>query len=428
MLENEKRFIRKNKEFIKPLVRDPSEVDRVAEWGSQPSTEEVRALLERFETKVLLYKNEHAVPGSMRVLLEASQRTNFSIVHPLLESLAKDPRYQGMTLLTDNIAGSYFEKNDPELAPVRSEGEPVMADIPAGPYESALVIDDTENSPASMLLASAKSVFDAKRLYYFSLALFVPQERLSLDVVDAILTTDAFTAELTRSVLGKNSKNLIEIGSPLIEGLHPEEGDGLRTKARAALGISPEARVIFHSSVQDWAFNDYGGDARTTESAYEQTLAAIREAAMDDPSQEFAFLLRIHPSMKNTYQFPAPPADLPPNLHFVSGDSVTYDEAIYASDLICCNPFSTEIITAAYRGRRALVYAYEGDHEFGSVLEHIYGKEGVRMLRGNTRAPLVTSTPELTKRIRAYEPIAPIPKPEGSSVERIKEILLKSKP
>src|SRR4029077_3989452 len=109
----------------------------------------------------------------------------------------------------------------------------------------------------------AKSVFDSKKLYFFSIGLFDDivrrmadrSEDNRMDAVDGIFTADEFTKELMCKALAIPEEKVIVTGSPLLERVADrEEGARLREAGRSALGIAPGAVVAFHSSIVPSAF------------------------------------------------------------------------------------------------------------------------------------------------------------------------------
>lgn len=408
------RFIRKHEAEIAPLLN-------VGQDLSKGNTDRI---LETYETKVFVYKSPEERPDAQRVLLEASQPANYAIVKSLLQALVNDARCSGATLLTDNVAGKRFD-TDASLRLQRKQNDHfVMADVPPGPYVSALAIDEPVNSATPFVLESAKSAFEAGRVYFWSLQLFDPRWKDSLGNADAILTTNDFTAALTRAVIGDPQKEIVQVGSPLIDAIDQDKEPLLRTEGRRTLGIPETATVVFHSSIVPGTFAMWGESPALNDTTFLQTIEGTIRAAQGNPDKEFVLLIRIHPRMKNVYQFP-PAGDLPRNVRIVDGDSASYDEVVYASDVLCCNPLSTEVILAPYRGRRAIVLAYSGKGQLGEIIEGMYGKEAKAFLENNAHAAYVDSPNALSRIIASsFGKIAPIPGPGRSSTDTVKEILL----
>ncbi len=427
-------FIKRNANTIKPISSD-LEVVRNIENDSEVSPAQVDQVLEEFETKVMEYNRADPSVDSKKILLEASQPANFNIIHPLISLLEEDDACGGITLITDNVSGKRFEGEEGKLLgleSIRNEGEPVLADIPRGPYESALVLDEPINSPNNTLLFGSKSIFDAKKLYFFSIGLFDDiVRRISdqsdenhMDSVDAILTADIFTKELMCKSLGIPEEKVLVTGSPLIDQIDLEQGEILREKGRETLHIPSSAVVAFHSSIIASAFEKVGGASDINQQTYERVLEGVIAGAEANPEQEYVLLLRTHPRMKATDPFPLPPHNLPSNLRIVLGDDISYEENIYASDILLCNILSTETLLARYRGKTAAVFNYEGEGQFAQVIDKLYGQEGIRVIEESARATLVDSSESLSVLLTEYQPQLPIQKPAGDSLGNIKKILL----
>lgn len=424
-------FIKEHAKDIAPTATDESAITDIEE-GRPVSEERVDALLERYETKVLIYERPDAVAGASRVLLEASQPANYKAGAPLIEDLIRDSRCAGITLLTDNTAGKQFEESATSLHPIRSKGEPVMADIPAGPYDAALVFDEPENTPQSVLLYGAKSVFGAKKLYFFvggiagetTQRILSPDADQKMDTVDAIFVDDQLSKQFLCEKAHIPEEKVIITSSPLIESLEPEKAELLRATGREKLHLSDTALVVLYAGIPSADFKESGGSEDLNVRTYTETLEGVQSAARHDPSREYVLVVRTHPRARNVESLPPPP-ELPTNMHVVSGDDISYDETIYSADVLCFNPLSSEVTLSAYRGRTLAIFAYEGNQQFGELCERIYGKEGMRIIQDGGRA-LFAKSPESLAVILEGHTVSPEPlaKPAGSSRETIKEILL----
>lgn len=438
---NRNEFIQQHKPELLPLVEDGI-AERIREDRTL-SRGDFTDALERFETKVLTYERSAPAEGARRFLFEAAQGANYSILAPLLKSLQQEERCAGITLLTDNVAAKHFEAFGGFHA-VRSEGKPVMSDIPSGPYDTAFVMDEPSNSPDSLILHGAKSVFDAKKLYFYSVALFGDTLRriaetpgalkrplrdgtdtqFAMDSVDGIFTADDFTKDLLCGVLNIPVEKVVVVGSPLLDSLDASQSETLRAAGRGKLGIPDTARVVYHSSIVALSFAPFGGAKNINQTTYERTLEGVLAAARADPSTEYVFLLRTHPRTREVDPLPPPPTELPDNLKIVNGDSVSYDEAVYASDILCNNILSTETLIAPYRSRQSLVFAYPGEGQFGALVERMYGTKGMDIIRESGRATFVDSPESLATALVGHVPHTPIPKPAVRSTVRLREILL----
>ena len=225
--------------------------------------------------------------------------------------------------------------------------------------------------------------------------------------------------------MGEDGPEILPIGSPLIDAVDPEAGNLLGIEARQTLGITPSARVLFYSSVVPSAFTSGGVDTTINDSTFAATLNGMRLAAERNPSQDFVLLLRMHPRMKGVYAFPNP-TDLPTNLKLIGADHLSYDETVYAADIIACNPLSTEVIVAPYRGRGSVVLAYEGEKQFGEAIEGLYGSGSGAFLSDECGLSLVRSEDMLATAVETYTPVAAKPKPTQKSLTQLSATLLTS--
>ena len=428
------KFIKEHAKDIRPTATDESTVKDIedVEKGRPVYENRIDALLERYETKILTYERRDVAVGTSKILLEASQPANYSVAAPLVEDLMQDPRCVGITLLTDNVAGQQFEQSGAQLHLVREEKRPVMADIPAGPYDVALIFDEPQNTPQPVLLYGAKSVYGAKKLYFFAGGLggeetqriLGPNADSKMDTIDGIFVDDELSKQLLCEIAHVPKEKVIVTGSPLIESLEPEKAKELRSIGREKLKISDSASVVFYAGVVTADFKVSGGGDDLNLHTYIETLEGVRIAAHHDPSREYVLAVRSHPRARDIETLPIP-SELPANVRIVSGEGISYDEVVYAADVMCQNPLSSEVVLASYRGRTLAVFAYEGEHQFGQLCERIYGKEGIRIIRDSGRAVFAESSQGLASILEQHtESPQPIPKPLGSAREKIKEILL----
>lgn len=431
-MESEKyQFIKKYEGEIRPIAEN-QEVLNDIDAHAPVSNEQITALLEQYETKVFVYESPQVSEGAGRLLLEASQPANFKVVHPLVEALKNDERCAGFTLLTDGVSGKQFvEEGDPSLELTQSSERPVIADIPNLHYRSALVLDDGVNSPASILLHGAKSVFGAEKLCYLSLGLFGHMERKifgpsrsqNLDEIDIIFSADEFSKKMLCDVLGVPQEKVVVTGTPLLENLRVEEADELRKRGREVLGISDTTTVLSYMGFPSADFRTVGGAEHLNTRTFEQTLEGALSAATSEPEREFVIIARTHPRARNVEPSLMPTRDLPSNLKVLDGDSLQYEEAVYASDIICCNVLSTESLLARYRGREVAVFSFSGEGQTGELLRKDYGKKGEDILRESDRVILVDSSEKLSDTLRGFTQREALPV-VGGSLRRMQDILL----
>lgn len=425
-------FIRSHQAEIAPIADDQKGLRKIGQ-GRPVDPERIQSLLEQYETKVISYERTDANPSSSRILLEASQRANFPVVGSLFESLRKDERCGGMTLLTDSIAGKAFlAERDSELnlAPIASN-HPVIADIPEGPYGSALVIDDAPNSPQTLFLHSAKSVFGAKKLYYLSLGLFGPVRNIigsekkfkNTDELDAVLVADELVKRELCDGLQVPEEKVIVTGSPLLDRIAGENASELRDAGRQRLGIAENTLAVAYVGFPSSALKvSQGGNPRINALTFEQTLAGVKMAALAEPGKQFAMVFRTHPASRNVEPPLSAGDSLPPNLYVVNGDGALFEEVVYAADIISCTLDSTESLLARYRGREAVIFAYQGVGQTGDILKRAYTSSELSVLKDSGRMTFVDSPEALSMTVRQYQARPALSYVPGS-VNRIKDIL-----
>lgn len=423
-------FIKERAKDIKPTATDISAITEV-EKGRSVNEDRINAVLERYETKVLTYERPNAPVGAGKILLEASQPANYSVAARLINELMQDSRCAGITLLTDSASGQEFEKSSTPLRPVRSKDEPVMADIPIGPYDVALVFDEPENTPQSVLLYSAKSVFGAKKLYFFlgglagekTQRILAPDASPKMDTIDAIFVEDQLSKQLLCEMLHIPEKKIIITDSALIESLEPEKAESFRTVGREKLSVPDSAFVVLYAGFPSADLLPSGGSEDLNLHTYAETVEGVRIAARNDPSREYVLITRTHPRARNVEPSLLAPSDLPANMRVMDGDGVSYDEDIYAADVICCNPFSSEVLLAAYRGRSVVVTAYGGDRQLGELCERAYGRNTMDFVNKSGRAAFAESSQGLASVLEQHiESPSPLPKPSKSL--QMRKILL----
>lgn len=431
-MENEKyAFVREHEKEIRPITDDQETLNAI-DQGALVSPEALQLVLERYETKIFSYGRKDARPDAKRLLLEAAQPANFNIVNPLLESLEHDERCSGVTLLTDNVSGKKFmEKHDPDLQTVPTSERPIIGDIPEGPYRAVLVLDEAENTPASVLLYGAKSVFGAEKLCYLSLGLFGhvekrifgPERSTEMEDIDIIFSADEFSKQMLCGALGVPEEKVVVTGTPLLEGLRVEEANMLREKGRAALGVAEGTLTLAYAGFPSIDFQSVGGDPKLNPLTFEQTLTGVMRAAEAEPEKNFALVVRTHPRARNVEPSLIPTQTLPENLAVVDGNGITYEEFVYAADIIGCNVLSTESLLARYRGREAAIFAFSGKGQLGELLTENFGEKGEQIIKASDRMTLIDSPEKLSEMIARYQPREAIPVHPGS-LERIKEIML----
>lgn len=429
MSKEEFSFIQRHSKEIKPIVDDQSAVDEILE-GDDVGASRVKELLEQFETRVFRYENQSADSESRRILFEASQPANFSIVEPLTRELTQDSRCRSITILADSSAGKKLGESDLPLEPIHSEA-PVLSDIPSG-YDTALVLEEPGNSPAPMLLYSAKSVFGAKRLCVMSVGLSGYMARRAfaepsqgfgqMDDVDLVFAADNLAKQFLSEQGNIPQEKITVTSSPLIDSIDQGNIDTLRAAGREKLRISNDARAALYMGFASDDLKYIGGQDGLNFRTYLEVLAGMEKAARSDPGNEYMLIVRTHPRARNVETLPES-TELPENLRIVNGDSLEPDEALYASDIVACNPQSTEVLLGAYRGRAPAVFAFS-DNEFGQICQRAFGDSGLQIISESKRARFVKSSDDFAELVKNWQPISPLPKPRQKSLEKIKEILL----
>lgn len=438
--EDARKFIKEHESEVDPLLdAEGKKVLDHTETASSASeiSSDIDTLLEKFETKIFVYENNEADPRAQRVLVEASQPATFKIVNALIGvgALQGDKRCREITLLTDNIAGKYFsdqEHSYSERGLVRTGSGSILRDIP-GPFDVALAMEDTENSPVSLLLYGAKSVFQAKR-FYFMLPGFVGEstkmrftadEIKNADELDGLIVGDDLAKRLVATTLHVPIEKIIVAGSPLLDGLDPEKGLVHRQAGREKAGIPLNAAVALFLGDRSQDYRAFGGDPDLNVKTFVRTLEGMTEAAHLHPDKQFALIVRPHPRAVDE-QLLSLVGETPPNLAIVQNGALSFDEATYASDIICCNITSTETFLARYRGRTAGISMYQEKGLGGEIAHKIYNQTGLDMLRETKGISFISSAHDLAQQISDIDPTHPETPPVFSrnSTKKVVDVIL----
>ncbi len=432
------KFLRDHDSEVRPLLEAPErkKLDCVEEAPhSSESAPYVKELLEKFETKIFSFKNENAAPGAKRILVEASFTAAFKVMSALIEKMRGDSSVSEIVLLTDNLAGKYFSEQKESHSPreiIRGDGTSMLEDVlRMGPFDVAFAMEDALNSPVSILLYGAKSVFGTKRLYYFlpgfigetTKIYFASVERKNADEIDTIIVGDELAGRLASAALNFPLEKIVVAGSPLLDALAEDGGEHKRGEGRRKAGIPESANVVLFLGDKSEDYRALGGDPDANIKTFQETLRAVIEAAQKQPEKDFACIIRPHPKAPDEHLLSFV-KDVPQNLKFFDGSGISYDEAVYAADIVCCPVTSTEGFVARYRGRAAALLAYEG---LGwDIARQIYGKQGIEILANSGAVSVLSSGGDLVEQLAHIDPLSPrtmLPHAENSA-EKIRDILL----
>lgn len=403
---NEGRFIERRKDDIVPSL-NKEQADALA--SGQPLThEQSQAVLEAFETKVFTWEAQDRRAESKRVLLEASEPAAYKTLKPLIERLERDEQCRGITLLTDNVSGKRFseEREHFQFKQVRSNAEPVMADIPDS-HDIVLILGEPKDTPEKMLLYSGKSVFGAagakQYLYLDGLmggttrTLFSEANATHMDQIDAVLVANEFAKELLQGAVPSLGDKITVVGSILLESLRdtlptPDREKQTRSELRQKLDIPDNAIAVLYAGFPSKDYAALGARAIPGASPEENTLnqetfmrtaAAMQDAALTHLERQFALVVRTHPRAAGKDNELEIPGDLPLNLRvvFANGPEYNHDDMVNAvADIIACQSTSTETFLAPYRGRAAAVFGYGGQGMQAEIDEKIFGHGGAEAL------------------------------------------------
>lgn len=432
-IEDKKNFITKYENLIKPTSEDP-EIFNDIEKGPIPE-ERLDETLENFETKVFTYKSPEAKPEDPRFLFAASQPANFSLLNPLMDSLEKDHRCGGFTVLTDNVAGKRIEESDLNLKQERNANDPMLSDIPGGPYKASLELDEPPNSAMSPL-ENAKTNWGTEKTVFFSEVLFTRCLKEAVengksgkrDSVDLILTTNEITKEMICSHLDVPRDQVEIVGSPHIDNINVAEIESKRVEGRKKLEIKEDEFVVFYAGFPSSDMKVYDGIVDINQKSFRNTLDGVIKAANDKKENKFAFVIRTHPRARKVEVLEIP-KNLPSNLRIINGDDkADYDETLYASEITCCSPLSTEVVLGPYKGKQVAFFNFsgtdkEGHLNFREICANLYGEKGVDILENSGFAKKIDSADRMEQIISEYKEKTPIEKPENC-IGKIKEILL----
>lgn len=425
-------FLKKHEDEVLPLVSDPQTKEALSSVDMSES--QVEDTLERFETKIFSFENKNAETGS-RIMLEASQPASRTAVEQILSKLSQHRDCKGITLITDNIAGSTFAEAHPEFTPERTVDELLLGDIPHTPDACLVFAEEPINSPSPMLLHSAKSIFGAKKLYLYitdthissnASSQFGEQQRRVMDTIDAILVPDEKTQTETATKLKFPVENIIVVGDPAIDKIKQEDQEKFRTEGRHLLNLDDQTTTLFYSGFPSSDYDEICANPELNLQTFSHTLTGMRLAAMQAPEQSFALVVRAHPrdsqkaALLNLLSTP-----VPKNLKLIDGNSINYQHVIYASDGIACIASSTEHQMGKYRGRKVLLVAYEGKNGSGDVTQAMYG-EAPESFTEELYVDVILTSEDIVRTVSTLRPFSPAGLSDStSSTDTITELLLK---
>ncbi len=427
-LTDKTNFIRAHTAEIRPLLPDASTLDQALH---EPTTKNVEGILQTFETKILTWKRESPQPDAKKILVEASQPANAPLVSQLFEHLRADPCCGEVTIITDNVAGQKLE-NTPGMTPVRTDKAPVIADIPDGPYDSVLIMDEPVNSAMPFLRESARDVFGAKKLFYYSPIPAASSRNSAFpnknwNAVDMFLVSDDFGRDLSISVLDVPANKVEVVGSIAIEDILKVNAEERRTEGRKKLELNDGVTVAVYVGFPS---NDrrVSGDVPLNTSTYLKVVEGATKTAVQNPEKQYALVVLTHPRARAVEPLPDVKDKLPSNLSIVNGDGVNrnpseFADIMYASDLICCPPTSTEAVFAYYRGRSVALCAFEGAGELGELTEKDYPK-GLGLFTETKKGTPIKNPSDFVALFSYAHQLPKPPSPPTQVAERLKKLLL----
>ncbi len=442
---NEKvKFIKKHEAEIKPLLEDAEFFDKM-ERGEKPNKEEVRNILEQYETHIYVFDKDEkeCAKNAKRIIMEISETLAFLSSYPLIEALKKDKRCKAICLLTDNLGGQRFEKEEANkgFRKLRNENKTVLEEIP-GSFDVALTCLEPPNSPNSVLLSGAKSVFGAKKLYLFSNNFFgiAGQELMSknfrenIDKINEILCINEMVKRIIEKQLPEFSEKKIRItGSPLIDAVinDNKKKKEYAENAQKKLGINDKDKVVLYL---EGGLSEKKGDRMMDKKSCIQTTKIMIELAKQNSDKSFVFLLRPHPTDPEKEEFlnNALKLEKPANLKILPAtkESLSIQEAIYvAEDIVSVN--STESFLAPLRKKRGVFlnfYKEEGENE--ESMENFFPKETREIIKKTPNMAFLQSDKELfdylNKNLHEVKTGLPLEtsRSQITSAEKIRDILL----
>lgn len=367
-----------------------------------------------------------------RILLEAAEPAAVPTVEALIENLVKDPHCQAICLVADNVAVESFRG--------KSYGGYVLHEIKGGrgifenapgPFDVAVAIVGPENSPTSFILYSARSVFDAHKFLYVtgglqssSASIFTSPNRVRMDPVDEVLVDDELAAELYRIRMPWFEKNqIVPTGTALMDEVRKEDGEGLRASGRRKLGISSATHTLFFSGFPGADFKEAGGHPDLQLLTLAEALEGARFAASANPTESYVVLVRLHPrspDKENTRLLSLCEWSTPKNLRIVTDTSVaTYVECVYASDLVAVMSTSSLVNLSRYRGRTALVFAFEGEGGSRFVFDRLFTEPEAKIIKRVPGIVLAHNAEDVARYLSSAQPIPRTELPDGNSVQNI---------
>ncbi len=382
------------------------------------------------ETVLLVYEKKK--PG-LRILMEAAEPASIGTIDALMRALQEDPRCGEICILANNIARDVFESEIRsgvlKLRKINGEGG-IIENIP-GPFDVGVAIVGPQNSPAQLLLYSAKSVFGCRKLFFISgglpgtvIEILNSQNSKNMDPVDALLVEDEFVAHLYRIRLPQiNPNRIIPTGTALTDEIRDEEGVLLRESGRVKLGIEQSSKTLFYSSFPGSDYERFGGSVDIALHTLAKTLAGAKQAAEDNKESRFVVIVRLHPrtsAEENRRQLSLCEGVWGENLRVI-GDTTaaSYKECLYATDIIGCMPTSTLASLSHYRGQKALLFAYSGKGQSEAMFERLSPGEERKVIAQIPGVVVVHSQDEIAREFGKADRIRPSTLPKGNSTVNI---------
>ncbi len=392
------------------------------------SEEDLEHILEQFETKVVVFEKNESVYGehAERALLFASDPLAAESIGLLVREMSTDERIQGMTLLTDGVAGkrllsqipetegnthTYLLKNKEHHAITDTDysDSSVLVDAffsehdPQGNgYDVIFTTTESPESPGAYPVLTGKETFgnNKTRLYMMhdgwaalpdTMATFLNKTK-DPQAIDALFCSDILSKQVLEAQLDPIYHDaIIPLGSPALDTLRETTNQETRDAGRTKLGLLDDEIAFLYVGDISKDYESYSTpiDAEVNEKTFQKTIEAMCNVAEKHTHQRYVLLFRPHPRDPNKGSYEGDTHVLPSNMRVVSAahTMVSMPEARCAADAIG-SIVSTENHYARFIGKPGVFISFSDQSSTEGlgmgVLQQAYGEHVVSAIKQHT--------------------------------------------
>jgi hypothetical protein len=418
LFEDKINFIKRHRDEIRPLTKNPDFVDNVSDGQLDGVEKKIDSVLEEFENKLFVCEKTEHNKEAKRVLITVDNPGPYTTVKTIVEALLKDERCKSIAIITGGVSSKSFANQfGSQFQLVRNDDKLFWDDLAVfsedNPVDVTIASVSEKNGPESVALWSGKPILGAKKTFLvfsewgtlgnnFSERLKESAEgKEAIAQIDGIFCNDDLAKRIVMNNLPDFPPDKIfDTGTPSLDSLNLPQAEELRRLGREKLGLTADDFTVIY--VGDCSnYPEYGCKPELNVRTFEQSLGAIIKLAEENPDLKLAFLLRPHPrdpDKERLYEF-AKRVKLPPNLKFVSANRevVSMNEAAYAAD-VATSIISTENILAPLRGNFSIFLGFKENGMGERVIKSVYPPDILTAIK-ETRGIYIADSPEDLARI-----------------------------